>query len=164
MKKHELLEKYEGFTRVRASAILIEKKSILLVRQQSMFDESIVNLMPPGGGVGFQETLHDAVIRECFEETGLTVKPERLLYINEFVYDKVHAVEFYFLVTRSDEKKPEIGSDPELPAEKQILKEVLWVPLSEVAVSSFSPEKMGRLLNEHAESGFNHHPFWLNGD
>ena len=58
---------------------------------------------------------------------------------------------------------PEIGFDPELPAEKQILKDVMWVPMGDIASSNFSPVKLGKLLKEHAESGFTHHPFFLNG-
>lgn len=164
MKKHELLEKYEGFTRVRVGAILIEKKSILLVRQQSMFDSSVAHLLPPGGGVDFQETLQDAVIRECFEETGLSVIPGRLVYINEFIFDRVHAVEFYFLVSRKNEKMPEIGFDPELPAEHQILREVLWVPLSEISNQNFIPVSLGKVLKAHEETGFRNHPVHLSFD
>lgn len=164
MKKHELLGKYEGFTRVRVGAILIEKKRILLVRQQSMFDSSVVHLLPPGGGVDFQESLQNAVIRECFEETGLMVTPEKLVYINEFIYDRVHAVEFYFLVSRKNEKMPEIGFDPELPAEQQILKEVLWVPLSELKGKNFIPATMAEVLQAHEATGFLKNPVHLGFD
>lgn len=39
----------------------------------------------PGGGQNIDETLMDAVRRECLEETGYTVEPERLLAVYELI-------------------------------------------------------------------------------
>jgi 8-oxo-dGTP diphosphatase len=105
MNRHILLKNFEGFTRIRVGAILIEKNAVLLIKQASLFDTTLSNWLPPGGGLQFRESLEDAVQRECFEETGLKVNPVRLLYINEFIHDQVHAVEFFFLVERQIRKK-----------------------------------------------------------
>ncbi len=42
----------------------------------------------PGGGLEYGETAEDAVIREVWEETGLTVKVEKLLLNKTFPPDK----------------------------------------------------------------------------
>ncbi|MCL2603190.1 MAG: NUDIX domain-containing protein [Defluviitaleaceae bacterium] len=40
----------------------------------------------PGGGQRFCETLHEAVVRECLEETGYTVKPVRFAALCETIF------------------------------------------------------------------------------
>lgn len=53
----------------------------------------------PGGGVGRWETLHEALVREVREETGLLVEPGPLVYVAEVVSRyKLHDVNFVFLV------------------------------------------------------------------
>ena len=52
----------------------------------------------PGGGVERWESLHEALVREVREETGLVVEPGRLVYVAEVVERyKLHDVEFVFL-------------------------------------------------------------------
>jgi len=52
----------------------------------------------PGGRVERWESLHEALVREVREETGLTVEPGRLLYVAEVVSRyKLQDVNFVFL-------------------------------------------------------------------
>jgi ADP-ribose pyrophosphatase YjhB (NUDIX family) len=52
----------------------------------------------PGGGVGRWESLHEALVREVREETGLVIEPGPLVYVAEVVAPyKVHDVNFVFL-------------------------------------------------------------------
>ncbi|MEW4131787.1 NUDIX hydrolase [Bacillus thuringiensis] len=52
----------------------------------------------PGGARESGETLEQAVIRETFEETGLTVEIENIFAINEKFFPHAHAVIFTFVV------------------------------------------------------------------
>ena len=38
----------------------------------------------PGGGIEFDESIRDGLVREVFEETGLRVRPGRLVGLSEF--------------------------------------------------------------------------------
>lgn len=161
MSRHRLLKNFEGFTRVRVGAILIENDSILLIRQMSLFDTTISQFMPPGGGLNFQESIEAAVERECFEETGLSVKSRKLLYIHEFIFQQVHAVELFFLVERNSELPVVLGSDPELSESDQIIQELSWIPLTDLGYINFIPQKLGNRLYDDYKTGFNLNPVHL---
>lgn len=83
-------------------AILIKGDSILLTTNSD--DEGTFYIFP-GGGQENGETMHEACIRECLEETGLIVKPGELLYVREYIGKNheyaatdshVHQIESYF--------------------------------------------------------------------
>jgi ADP-ribose pyrophosphatase YjhB (NUDIX family) len=65
-----------------AKAVVIHENRVLLIRAN--LDGEDCYLLP-GGGQEPGETLSEAVVREVLEETGLAVRVERLLWINEFI-------------------------------------------------------------------------------
>lgn len=111
--------------RVRVNGIIVRDRSILMVEIQSLSEKSTF-WMPPGGGVNFGESLTEAVKREVFEETGLNVGVKQMLYVSEYLKHSWHAVEFYFLCTEKG-GIAKLGSDPELLADQQILKNIAWI-------------------------------------
>jgi 8-oxo-dGTP diphosphatase len=66
--------------RVRVTVVVEHQGSILLIKEKTG-KESHYSL--PGGCVEFLETIPDAVRREVWEETGLLVEFERLLWLDE---------------------------------------------------------------------------------
>ena len=82
---------------VRATGVLVERKSILLVKQV-LKERSHWSL--PGGKLEYGETLEQCLVREMFEETGLNVRPIELLYIcDRFKSLNHHVLDISFLVT-----------------------------------------------------------------
>lgn len=72
---------------------------------------------PPGGGVEKGEWLEPAMIREAYEETGLHVRPQRLVAISEGFNDrKGHKLVFFnFLLALSDpDQEPTIQHPDEI--------------------------------------------------
>ncbi|OIN99919.1 MAG: NUDIX hydrolase [Elusimicrobia bacterium CG_4_10_14_0_2_um_filter_56_8] len=68
--------------RISAKAIIIRNDRLLLMRAR---DSSGVYYLLPGGGQKNGETLHEALIRECIEETGALVEPGEPRYIRDYV-------------------------------------------------------------------------------
>jgi len=71
-----------GPVRVSAKAVIIEDGRILLTRHRDAEGDWY---LLPGGGQRHGETLHEALVRECREETGCTVEPGRLLLVRDYI-------------------------------------------------------------------------------
>lgn len=79
----------------------------------------------PGGRVEWGETLHEAVVRETREETGLEVVVDRFLGWVERIDDPHHHVILDFAVTALEpSRSPEAGDDAA---------EARWVPFGDVS-------------------------------
>lgn len=79
----------------------------------------------PGGRVEAGETLHEAVVREVREETGLDVVVERFLGWVERIGDDHHYVILDFVVGLLDTAATPVAGDDAA--------EVAWVPLHELS-------------------------------
>jgi ADP-ribose pyrophosphatase YjhB (NUDIX family) len=63
---------------IASSVLITDNTKILLVRENKMAKWGL-----PGGKLELGETLHDCAIRECKEETGLSVKINKLVFISQ---------------------------------------------------------------------------------
>lgn len=70
--------------RSASKAIILHENKVLL--NQSRREDFGEYFVLPGGGQNQYETMEDAVIRECLEETGYTVRPEALVAVHEEIY------------------------------------------------------------------------------
>lgn len=124
--------------RVRSCAVIIDQGKILLIKQKAPTRMDPIWL-PPGGGVEMGESSREAVVREVFEETHLTISPKQLLYIHEFIEPPYHAVEVYYLseIISGNLKK---GSDPELDSKNQQIVNCEFVEISQLGNISLYPE------------------------
>lgn len=83
--------------------ILIEKNKILLSKQWDGYDF-------PGGGAELHETIGDTLKREFWEETGLRVKPEKIIYVGSSFFYALSRKKYwncqlmYFLVKKTGGK------------------------------------------------------------
>lgn len=67
--------------RIAAGGIILKDDAILLVRYHSGDGSSY--LVGPGGALQPEEDVIQAIVRETMEETALTVRPHRLLWIED---------------------------------------------------------------------------------
>jgi 8-oxo-dGTP diphosphatase len=106
----EIAEIYGNKVRLRVCGLCWHDESLLLVKHRMGTDGFWA---PPGGGVEYQEPLHEALKREFMEETGLKVDIEKFLFACEFIKHPLHAVELFFEVKKV-EGMIVTGHDPEL--------------------------------------------------
>ena len=105
----------------RASALIIRENKLLFAKNVNHPCYYLV-----GGGIEENETSEEAVIREIFEETGLKLKVDKLVMIQERFCKvenrKHHEIAFFYLIKDTDrinipdnvlltreQKKPYIG-------------------------------------------------------
>jgi 8-oxo-dGTP diphosphatase len=135
----EIISTFGNKLRVRTCGILIDNEKILLIKHHALGDREFL-LCPPGGGVHFEESLHDSLIREFKEETGLEVEVKELLFVNEYIETPLHAIELFFEVKKTGGNLC-LGTDPELGAQ-QIITEIDW----------FSIEELHQIIDHHKHS------------
>ena len=144
---------YRDELRLRVCGLLVEDDRILLAQLHSPATEELI-WTPPGGGVKFGEKLAEGLKREFLQETNLEVSVHNLLHINEFIDSPFHAVEFYFEVERQSGRL-ELGHDPELTWNRQLLNDLQWVSLKKLDQLAFAPESLrSKLLNWERRSDF----------
>jgi len=69
--------------RPSAKAIVVVEQRLLVTRNHTPGDAEPDWYIFPGGGQQPGETLHTALVREVREETGIEVRPGRLLWVRE---------------------------------------------------------------------------------
>lgn len=112
---------------VRVCAAIVRDEAILMVRHEHD-GRSYWTL--PGGAVERGETPEDAVLREVLEEVRLEGRVGARLYELEL---EGRGVELCFAVHVEADAEPRLGADPELPSDAQMLTEVAWHPLADMA-------------------------------
>lgn len=131
--------------KIRSSvqAVIVRGDKILTVKKIAYENKTMYML--PGGGQEHGETLVEAVIRECLEETGLNVEANELLYVWEYIgknhqhakWDShVHVVVHLFRCTIIDDRGFSKGTDAD-PEQVSLV----WLPLGELSSYEFYPKE-----------------------
>lgn len=102
---------------VRACGVLLHGDSVLF--QEGDDGRGGLTYALPGGHLEFGETLAGCLSREMFEETGLNVEAEKLVYVHENFYTlrgvRTHELGFYFFVDLNSEF-PQPDGDGYIPS------------------------------------------------
>lgn len=130
---------------IRATGILIENGQILLVKQDTLGREWSL----PGGRAEAGELLEESVVRELFEETGLSVKVEKLLYVCDKPDSVPPILHITFLLTK-------ISGEIALPTNEfdlNPISDVRFVPISHLQQYGFSKHFTDLVLKGFPDAG-----------
>lgn len=131
--------------------ILDDAQRMLLVRQHHE-DRDI--WMAPGGRIEEGESAADAAVREVKEETQLDIEIKSLLWHVEEVSDRGQRfVNFFLAGLKEGCTAASLGTDPELAADEQVLREVRFMSREEIAelevlYPEFLKDEFWQLLDE----------------
>ncbi|GAA4408980.1 hypothetical protein GCM10023187_31570 [Nibrella viscosa] len=142
--REEVTKLYGYRLRLRVCGIYIEGDRLLMVRHRGIGPTDTF-WCPPGGGSQFNETAHEALIREFKEETGLDIRVGDLLFVNEFMHPPLHALELFFSVQATGGQLRQ-GFDPEMSLDGQIIEEVRLMTIAEI--KSYPPEEVHTLFQQ----------------
>lgn len=138
--------KQSSIYKVRATGVLIENDSLLLVKQKLANNK---NWSLPGGRVEPGETLEQALIREMKEETGLDVEPIRMLYVCDVAASGNTVLHITFL-TRC------IGGEITLPTnefDENPIHDVRFIPIDELTEYGISEKFVALIRNNFPDAG-----------
>lgn len=139
--------------RSTAKAIIIQNEKIILNRCFDKNNGEYYSL--PGGGQNKYETLHDAVIRECLEETGYKVIPTAFVALCEEICEDQNFREKYpeymhkmYHIFRCDVS----GDPPVSPTEKDSMQlSTEWIDISQLKTIKLLPkvveDNIDKLIN-----------------
>ncbi|MFP4499489.1 MAG: NUDIX domain-containing protein [Candidatus Hydrogenedentota bacterium] len=133
--------------RIRVAAVVVENDAVLLVKHRKDGREY---WMLPGGGVDYGESLHEALVRELIEETGLTIAPGDLVLANDTIAPdgSRHVVNLYFRA-KVVSGTPRLGDDPRIVDVAYLLREAL----RDAPLMPDIREELGILLDSAAHIG-----------
>ncbi len=124
--------------RLAVRAILVENDRLLMVNAWP--DGQSPLMCAPGGGVEVGQSLPDNLMREVFEETGLSISVGAPCLVNEFhdPASRFHQVDVYFRCTLApDSPRPPEWTDPE-----GIVTERRWLTRDELARTPHKPDSL----------------------
>ena len=134
--------------RTRVAGVIIDRERIVLIHRKKEGREYWVF---PGGGVEKGESLSGALKREVEEETGLLVKPVKLLY--KYFRKDTGNFEFFYLC-KVIKNNPLIFTGPEKARNKDQLYAPEWVPLTNIPETNILPPKIKILLLKDLKTDF----------
>lgn len=126
--------------RLAVRAVILHRDRLLLVNAWPDNRSDLWCL--PGGGVELHSSLPDNLIREVYEETGLTVTVGDPVMVNEF-HDPggtFHQVDLYFRCHVANDTLDDGWRDP-----LGVVNRRCWVTRAEMAVLRFKPDSLPQI-------------------
>ena len=140
--------------RVSSRAILLHNNQILL----NCFGDGLYYNFP-GGGIEPGETAIEAVVREVFEESGLRVEAQRLLFTYDYeptccIYShgNQHHISLFFACKLMGSAEITAPTIPDINPEG-VQSHAQWIPICELSNTPFVPNTILNSLLKYINTG-----------
>ena len=130
--------------RKRATGIVIRDNKLMFMQQ--IAHGKLCNVFV-GGGVEENETSEQAILRELKEEANV----EGDILFGPTILETENHIEYVFIVNINSDQIPILGYDPELPADKQDLKGIIWRDWGDKEKFNEIDKKYISIITAHAE-------------
>ena len=132
----------EVLKRKRARAIIINDNKLVSMYRE--FEDRLFYVFP-GGGMEGNETEEECIIREVYEEFGITVKPIKKVY----VYENEKSIEyFYFCEWISGDFGTGVGEEFEVNSNKEGVYIPKLIKISDIPNLPLMPQEVASLFYE----------------
>ncbi len=141
-------------SRISVGVLIFKDDKILLIKHVHP-KTGFTWWVPPGGGVKGTESIFETAEREVFEETGMSVKLDKIVYIRQFIY---HAQEennvIIYLTAKEAKGKGTIKNIKGKGMDEHYIKELHYFDREELKKETVFPEILkNEMWNDH-KSGF----------
>lgn len=135
--------------RIAARAIIVKDDRLLLVNAYA--DSNSTLWCAPGGGVERGSSIPDNLIREVYEETGLTISVGHPCLVNEFHEPKsgFHQIDLFFRCKIIKGSLSESWEDPEAVVNRR-----KWVSRDEMQALRFKPDSLADIAWRERAFGY----------
>lgn len=133
--------------RLAVRALILNDDRLLVV---NAYPDGISDLCcAPGGGVNPGQSLPDNLIREIYEETGLTIEVGAPCLVNEFhdPQGSFHQVDIYFRCTVITGKIDNLWQDPE-----GVVTQRHWLTRPQLEARRFKPDSLPAVAWQDADA------------
>ena len=120
--------------RIAAGGITFKGNTVLLVRYRDS-NNSGTYLVGPGGALEDNENVVQAIVRETKEETGITVKPKRVVAIEDLICSRFKMIKIWMVcdfiegeIQKTKEAKKENIIEADWFTRDQLASEVVFPP------------------------------------
>lgn len=129
---------------IRASTVVIQNNKVLLIHRIKNGKEYYVF---PGGGIGGNETIKEAALRELKEETSITAETKKLIYTWE-PEEKNHK-QYYYLcnyISGTPQLDKKSVESQKMEKDKDNFYQPCWISLEELKNLTVFPQELKKII------------------
>lgn len=140
--------------RIRVGVLIFKDGKILLVKHVHP-ETGFTWWVPPGGGLQGNETIFECAKREVWEETGLSIEPDEIAYIRQFIYNEFEQNNIDIYITTHVSKGIETMKNIKgKGADEHFIKELKYFSKEEIKKIVVYPEILKDQLWKDCKKGF----------
>lgn len=141
-------------SRISVGVLIFKEGKILLIKHIHP-ETGFTWWVPPGGGVEGTESIFETAQREVFEEAGITVKLDKIVYIRQFIYLAQEENNMIIYLTAKETKgKETIKNIKGKGADENYIKELRYFSKEEISKETVFPEILKNEMWQDYKNGF----------